>query len=205
MNLPALPSTRGKIVRWLRRKPHSVTELAAALNLTDNAVRAHLLRLERDGLVRQAGSRAGFRKPEAVFEITTEAERLFASAYAPVLGSLLATLEARLKDSDLDAHLREVGRRLAAPHLPSMAGLPARDRATKTLQILENLGGLADVEERDGRTYVRGFGCLMSEVVPVHPKLCRMAQALVAELLGHAVQEQCERGDRPKCCFVIEA
>jgi len=30
-----------------------------------------------------------------------------------------------------------------------------------------------------------------------------MAQVLVGELLGREVREQCQRGDRPKCCFVV--
>ena len=48
-------STRGRVVNLLRGKSGTVIELAEALGLTDNAVRAHLLSLERDGLVRQSG------------------------------------------------------------------------------------------------------------------------------------------------------
>ena len=204
MHAPLFASSRGRIVQLLRRAAQSVNELAAALGLTDNAVRAHLLRLERDGLVQQAGTRPAFRKPEAVYELTPEAERLFAKAYAPVLATLLATLEARLDENELDSHLREVGRRLAAPHLASMKKLSLKERATKTLKIVEDLGGLAAVEEREGRVYVRGFGCPLSQIVTAHPKVCLVTQALVGELLGREVQEECQRGDRPKCCFSIE-
>src|SRR5881398_826577 len=44
-------STRGRIVLLLRASEKTVNDLAAHLQLTDNAVRAHLLSLERDGLV----------------------------------------------------------------------------------------------------------------------------------------------------------
>ena len=60
-----MESTRGKILDLLRSKERTVNELAAALGLTDNAVRAHLLSLERDGLVHQSGTQPGFRKPHA--------------------------------------------------------------------------------------------------------------------------------------------
>jgi predicted ArsR family transcriptional regulator len=40
-------STRGQIVLLLRNSNKTVNDLAAALNLTDNAVRAHLLTLEQ--------------------------------------------------------------------------------------------------------------------------------------------------------------
>ena len=69
-----------------------MNDLARALGVTDNAVRANLARLERDGLVRQAGSRPSFRKPETVYDITPAAEGLFAKAYAPLLKVLLDVL-----------------------------------------------------------------------------------------------------------------
>ena len=197
------PSSRGKILQLLRRAQQSVNDLARALGLTDNAVRANLARLERDGFVQQAGSRASARKPESVYDITPEAERSFAKAYAPALASVLAVMEAGVDEKKLDLQLREAGRRLAAPHLPSLARLNPQQRAQKTLQILEDLGGLAELEDRDGQLYVRGFGCPFSQVVAAHPKLCLVAQVLVGELLGREVREQCQRGDRPKCCFVV--
>ena len=46
-------STRGQIVTLLRRALRTVDELAGELGLTDNAIRAHLAALERDGLVTQ--------------------------------------------------------------------------------------------------------------------------------------------------------
>lgn len=45
-------SIRGRIVALLRRAGRTVDELTQALDLTDNAVRAHLAALERDGMVR---------------------------------------------------------------------------------------------------------------------------------------------------------
>lgn len=43
-------STRGRIIMLLRRASRTVEEVAQELDLTDNAVRAHLTTLERDGL-----------------------------------------------------------------------------------------------------------------------------------------------------------
>jgi predicted ArsR family transcriptional regulator len=203
MKIQGSDSSRGRIVRLLRKAKQSVNDLAAALGLTDNAVRASLSRLERDGLVRQAGTRASFRKPESIYDITSEGARLFAKAYAPVLGAVLGVMEAQSGKGELDERLREAGRRLAAPYLPSMAGLPPRRRARRALEILEELGGLAELEEREGRLYVRGFGCPFAQVVAEHPKLCVVAEALVGELLGREVREQCERGERSRCCFEI--
>jgi len=201
MNQQLLNSSRGQLLRLLRRSPRSVNELAGALGVTDNAVRATLARLERDGLVRQVGRRPGFRKPESIYDITPQAERQFANAYAPVLETLLAVLESHLSGSDLDDKLRELGRRMAAPHLQSMEGLSFEQRAVLTLPILEDFGGLAELGQRDGHAFVIGFGCPFSEIVEKHPKLCLVVQAFVGELLGCKLQEQCQRGERSRCCF----
>ena len=70
-------STRGQIITLLRRSSRTVDELAQALDLTDNAVRAHLATLERDGLVQQRGVRRGSGKPASVYDLTVEADQLF--------------------------------------------------------------------------------------------------------------------------------
>src|ERR1051326_3519498 len=86
-------TTRGQLILLLRQASQTVEELAQALQLTDNAVRAHLATLERDGLVTQQGVRRGTGKPAFVYVLTQEAERLFPKAYEPVLEHLLGVLE----------------------------------------------------------------------------------------------------------------
>src|SRR3954467_8993117 len=107
-----LATTRGRIVCLLRRAPGTVNDLAAALDLTDNAVRAHLATLERDGLVQQSGSRPGFRKPNLTHELTPDAGQFFPKPYGAVLGQLLAVLAARIGADELESVLREAGRRI---------------------------------------------------------------------------------------------
>src|SRR5437763_1629507 len=66
-------STRGQLLILLRRGIDTVNDLAAAIGLTDNAIRSHLTALERDGLVRPSGTRRGPRKPTVTYALTPEA------------------------------------------------------------------------------------------------------------------------------------
>src|SRR5690606_11837767 len=102
-----LSSTRGQVVQLLRGREATVNDLAASLKLTDNAVRAHLATLERDGLVQEAGKRAGVRKPERVYALTPEAEQLFPKAYHLLLGQLLGALGRRMPAAEVETILRE--------------------------------------------------------------------------------------------------
>ncbi len=93
-------STRGRIVRLLRGTTRTVNELAVEVGLTDNAVRANLLTLERDGLVRQSGVQRGYRKPHFAYELTPEAEHLFPKSYDALLNVLLSVLKERLAQTN---------------------------------------------------------------------------------------------------------
>src|SRR4026208_1334934 len=107
-------STRGQIVTLLRSAPCPVEDLAGKLNLTDNAVRAHLATLERDGLVRQSGLRRGPRKPHFTYVLTDEADRLFPKAYDSLLNQLLTVLKTRLSAREIEGVLRDTGRGMVA-------------------------------------------------------------------------------------------
>src|ERR1044072_2405358 len=101
-----MESTRGRVVSLLRGEPRTVEELATRLELTDNAVRAHLATLERDGIVRQSGIRRGARKPHFTYALTDEADRLFPKAYDALLNQLIAVLKHRLSPSEIEDALR---------------------------------------------------------------------------------------------------
>src|SRR5215471_18409989 len=94
-------SRRGQIITLLRRSSRTVDELAQALGLTDNAVRAHLATLERDGIVQQRGMRRGSGKPAAVYTLAPEAEQLFPKAYDPVLQQLLKAIHGRMPPEEV--------------------------------------------------------------------------------------------------------
>lgn len=197
-----LASTRGRILAQLRREASTVNDLAAATGLTDNAVRAHLTTLERDSLVRQGGTRPGSRKPNVVYELTPEAAQLFPKPYAAVLQQLLEVLAQRLAPADLDEVLRAVGQRLANGFRHEVKSAGLRQRVGEVLAVLEEIGGLAEVEEKEGKLCLRGLDCPLGAAVTAHRQVCRVAEVMLADLLGVPVQEQCRvSGNGPVRCF----
>ena len=194
-------STRGRIITLLRRASRTVEELAQALDLTDNAVRAHLATLERDGLVRQRGARRGAGKPAFVYELTSETEQLFPKAYGSVLRELMHVLDEHLPPAEVEALLRMVGRRIAGQWYMPPGDL--RTRLEAAVNVLDELGGMAELELRDDTYSIRGYSCPLAAAVPGHPEVCHLAETLLTELVGVPVDEQCERGETPHCCFVV--
>ena len=197
-------STRGQIIVLLRRARHTVDELADSLGLTDNAVRSHLVTLERDGLIQQRGQRRGEGKPAQLYELTSQGERLFPKAYGPVLRELLDVLGERVSPEEMRGVLREVGRRVAAENPIPRHG-NARARVDRAASLLSELGGLAEVELTENGLRIRGYSCPLAAILPGHPEGCELAESLVAEATGLRVTEHCDKGDPPRCCFDIHA
>jgi predicted ArsR family transcriptional regulator len=209
-------STRGKLVTLLRQAKRTVTELAEHLGLTDNAVRSHLLALERDGLAKLAGQRPGTRRPNYLYQLTPDAEQLFPKAYAPVLTAVLHQLGDQLPPEARQRLLQETGGRLAQPYRDDLAHLPFPDRLSRVLGLLQSLGASAEIQQEQGDGHgneqggqgtlsIQGNACPLAKVVrgSDDPAGCLIMQAMLEELLGVPVTEKCQRGESPRCCFVL--
>jgi predicted ArsR family transcriptional regulator len=196
-------STRGRIVGLLRGGSGTVNELAEKLELTDNAIRAHLLTLERDGLICQSGVQRGSRKPHFSYELTPEAEHLFPKAYDSLLNQLITTLKGRLPPDTLEDVLREVGRSLATRHASDHSPTDMESRLQNAVEVLRAIGGSPSIEREDGLIFIRSGGCPLSAAVVQHPEVCEVVETLVAQVVGVPVRERCERVGSPKCCFEL--
>ena len=195
-------STRGQIVTLLRSSACTVEDLAEELKLTDNAVRAHLATLERDGLVRQSGLRRGPRKPHFTYVLTDEADKLFPKAYDALLNQLIAVLKNRLRPAEIEGVLREVGRAIAAD-AATRSDASFESRVQSAVKVLEAIGGSAEVEKHGDKIVIRGNGCPLAAAVSVHPEVCHLAETLVSEIVKAPVVEHCDREGRPQCRFEI--
>ena len=201
---PLLDTTRGRIVTRLQRSELTADDLATQLGLTANAVRAHLTAMERDGIVRRVGTRAGTTRPAHLFELTPEVEQLLSRAYVPLLLQMVDVFVHALPARQVNALLRRVGGGLAATlsggRKPS-GSLEARVRQVSTL-LNEQLGALTHVE-RNGVYVIRGAGCPLSAVTGKYPGVCLAMESAITEIVGSRARECCERDGRPRCCFKI--
>ena len=198
-------TTKGKVLVILCRGRRTVNELAAQLGLTDNAVRAQLQRLGRDGLVRPAGSRRGVSKPHVDYELTAKAYPLFPRAYEPVLRQLVERLAGRLGPEALRRLLAGVATELLREQVGDVR---ARDPRRRLSEVVGKLGGAAagiELEKQGAAaTLVRPCSCPLASVTADHPELCAAFAGAIGSILGATVREKCERGDTPRCCFRVE-
>lgn len=195
-------STRGRIVLLLRNAQQTVNELADALKISDNAVRAHLTVLERDGLVVQSGTIKGFRKPHYSYALTDEARHLFPKAYDSLLNRLLDQLRTRMSAAALKEILGDVGRSIGiGAKRNESAGFDGR--LESALDALGELGGAAVIERKEGRVTIKSESCPFADAVKEHPNVCKVAESMLSEIIEAPVTEKCDHGKIPKCRFEI--
>jgi predicted ArsR family transcriptional regulator len=199
-------STRGRVLELIRQGVNTVEGLSNRLELTDNAVRAHLSTLERDRLIEQHGLQRGLRKPHFSYRLSPDAEQLFPKAYHALLSRLLTVLKLRLEPEQFQQILSEVANTLAAGLADDRESDTLESKAENAMEVLAELGGTSRIENEGEKILIRSNGgCPFSEVVTEHPEICRLAETLLSEITGAEVCERCERGDSPRCTFEIRS
>jgi predicted ArsR family transcriptional regulator len=137
-----------------------------------------------------------------VYDLTPDAEYLFPKFYSQVLYQLLEELDERMTTKDLEDLLRLVGRRIAAKWKIPPGDLSMRLEAA--IEVLNELGGMAELEIGEEAFCIRGYSCPVAAAVSGHSEVCHLVETLLTELVGVPVKEQCDRNGTVKCRFWVE-
>ena len=199
-----LPPSRHAVLDLVRRGDRTVNTLAAGLRISDNAVRAHLVALERDGLIRRAGMiRSGVvGQPAAEYDITPAGELALSAAYAPALTAVAAAAAERLDVRARRSLFAEAGRRLAATMKPQDSG-SLQERAEHCAALINTMGGSATISAGRGSALLEGAGCPLAAAVRADPATCYLIESLIEDHAGVKAEQQCTHGDRPACRFKL--
>ena len=198
-------SRRADLVDLLQRGVGTVSKLSTRLGVTKNAVRAHLLALQRQGLVDRAGSEPGTRRPHEVYQLSPHAQEFLVQGSSASLIALLTAMKRLLPAEDLPELLEAGGEALAARFETGGKKKSLLFRIQNAAQILNALGGSADVE-KDGDSFcIKSQGCPLAAVVAEHPETCVMVETFLSRVIRAPVRESCLRGLKSQCQFAIGA
>lgn len=186
----------------------TISELAPRLSLTGEAVRQHLLQLQREGWIEAAGEppavagRTG--RPATRYRLTDAGEHLFPKTYDALLVEIL---DAMNEEVGVDAAVRVLSRvteervKIVAPKLE---GLTLEQR----IDVLKGWYTADDPYmsvERDGSDYrLIELNCPYYSSAMTRPSLCSISVEALTRLLGVRVhrEEKFQDGDG-RCVFRV--
>lgn len=166
----------------------SVEHLTRELGITHNAVRTHLVALQRDGAVERLGQQRTGGRPEHLFTLTPAGRETFPRRYREIAESLIGAVEGTLGHGALDKVMRrmgaEAGRHLVPPRSPKAS-------VSRTAAVMKDLGYEATfrVTDKHGEEIV-ARNCVFHELAIKHPAVCQFDLAFLESAVGRTVEHR---------------
>lgn len=192
------------------RGPSETLVLAAALEISRQAVLQHLERLATDGLVSHMDERRGVGRPRRTWSLTEKAQGRFPNAHAQLTVEMLEALRAEFGEAGVE---RLVARRESATASAYAAAMAAEDtlegRVATLAEIRTAEGYMADWSPDPGGGFLLVENhCPICAAAAACQGFCRAEQAVFQAVLGPGVRV--ERTDHilagaRRCAYRITA
>jgi predicted ArsR family transcriptional regulator len=186
--VPLLGQTRERLVEHLRRVGDaSVAELAEVLGISEVATRRHVTVLADEGLLDAQTVNQGRGRPAARYTLTSDASRLFPSAYDQLAADVLEFLDETQGRDGVRTFLRWRLERQVAALGEAVTAKDLHERMDQLAHALSAAGFAASVSaDGDAFTLVQDH-CAIADVAREHPELCAFEAASFAKVLGDDV------------------
>lgn len=168
--------------------PATTADLAAKLDITGEAVRQQLLRLQQDGLVEASSEIRGRGRPLQIWKLTAAANRRFPDSHAELTAQLIQTIRKTLGEPALERLIEARGEELLGSYqlaLQNAASL--KDRIERLVSLLNAEGYMAECQPEKGGYLIIENHCPICAACGVCLKLCGSELDLFTKLLGPTV------------------
>ncbi len=195
--------SRTEILDCLKRQDSSVNELSSKLGISSTATRQHLAILERDGLIKRTAVKEKTGRPKIFYSLTEKAEKFFPKAYSDFFKWIIEDII----ESEGSERVREMMARLGAKQASYYKGrLNGDGDVESVVELLNELGTLAEMEREDGKIIIKEYNCLVYEVAMEFGELvCEFDLNFIGGLLNSRVElKTCRAKGDGFCSFVFE-
>lgn len=206
--LDSLGEARRSILVALKRNgPMGITDLSAMSEITYEAVRQHLVRLEAEGWVSKRLERGtvGPGRPASRYRLTQAGDHLFPKSYDDLAVALIDAAADRLGPEAVRGLLEEIAAKKVARLLPRVSGKPLGERLSVVTDVYQTDDPFCRVEYGDDEgPRVVEMNCPYLEVAKRRPALCSVTVSVLRRLLGRQVvrTERFQDGDG-RCVFKV--
>lgn len=202
-------TTKEKILNLLKIETEmTVSQLAAALDITEMAIRKHLNVLERDAFIHIKEMKQPIGRPVQVFSLTSQAEVHFPKSYDHLTVDFLNDLREIQGDEIIDQLFEKRSERLANQYATAMKPHLTNEEMVETLKEIQiDKGYMADVIKIDDNQFeLIEHNCPIFEVSRNFKQACNCETKMFKEVLGTNQIERtsCKADGDHHCHFLID-
>ncbi|MFX3625697.1 MAG: helix-turn-helix transcriptional regulator [Ectobacillus sp.] len=182
-------STKDEIVELLKRnKQLTVTELAKELQVTEMAVRRHIGKLEKEGLIEATLVRQHVGRPMYVYELSTKGEDLFPKQYKDFAVGILEDLQKMGQEELLGQLVQSYTNRLKQKIEKHIENKPTFEGKVREIAAAQQQNGyMVEIENgENGAFFMKKQNCPLLSVAKKTALLCESEYNMYKELLPQA-------------------
>ena len=184
-------SRQEQILTLLLNTPEglSIDEMSFKLNISRNAVKQHLVVLEKQQQVREAALNSTGGRPARSYTLTEKGINSFPKQYAWFCNLLLDDLAAEMSSEALEEMMWKMGVKLANSLAPQFIHKDARQKLIALVELMQSLGYHAEIEQNGDEPSIKAINCVYHDLAQQHPELCQFDQALISTLLDSPIEQ----------------
>lgn len=205
-------STRQSIVELLKRNQElSVKGLKEFLDITEMAIRKHLVKLQADELVTSRTVRQPMGRPVIFYSLTGEGHNTFPNSYDKLVVDMLKDIHQNFGDGMIDTLFKNRGERLRKQYKRRIfLDDPLAERVDQLVEVQHENGYMAEysesAEKADSTIIFEQFNCPIAAIADKNDIPCHYELELFKNVLGTQAIERVEciaKGGR-SCKYVID-
>jgi Predicted transcriptional regulator len=167
----------------------SIDDMAAKLDISRNAVKQHLVVLEKQQLVKEGILTSTGGRPARCYALTEQGVNHFPKQYAWFCNLLLNDLAAEMTPESLEKMMWNMGVKLANSLAPQFGHKNTQQKLEALVELMQSLGYHAELEQQEGGQSIKAVNCVYHDLAQQHPALCHFDQALITTLLEKPVEQ----------------
>ncbi|MFP7298039.1 helix-turn-helix transcriptional regulator [Neobacillus niacini] len=195
-----LSEPRKRIIERLKNKgSQAISELAGSLDISGEAVRQHLVQLEKEGWVTRFSENKGVGRPLWQYRLTTAGEHLFKKNYDQLMIEVFDTLSLLGEDLLKNLLAAMIEERIRQWE-PKLTGLTTSERLDVLKDFYKKDDSFMELENNQNSYALIERNCPFHNVAIERPILCSVSVSVLTHLLGCSVKREKRLQNGDGCC-----
>lgn len=197
--------TRKEILGEIKKAGEiSIPELTKKLNIVTNAVRGHMMLLEKEALVTYKWLRQKRGRPLKIYRLSENAEAYFPKKYDQLLNEIIDEIIITDGSQKFNEILTSLTKKWSdgIKEKINLASMSKEDVIKHYVDYLNGEGYLSILKKKNGSYNIYNYNCIYRNVARKHREVCNICPNILKELIGSKVEMKTTIFDESPCCIM---